>query len=203
MSGFFGLAAILGPFIGGALTDSATWRWCFGINLPLGAVTIILCAYLVRTPTEENAEPLGFLQKCQQLDLPGTTSIVAALICLLIALQWGGSAYPWNDGRIVALFVVFAVLAAAFMVIQVTTITGKARTIPSTVARNRDVWLAGSYAMCITGGIYVAILYLPVWFQTVQGYSAFSSGTMITPNDSGLCRMLRRRGRTHRGHRVL
>ena len=185
MSGFFGLAAILGPFIGGALTDRATWRWCFGINLPLGAVTIVLCAYFVRTPTEESVQPLGFLQKCQELDLPGTTSIVAALICLLIALQWGGSAYPWGDGRIIALFVVFAVLAAAFIIIQMTTITGKARTIPGSVARNRDVWLAGSYAMCITGGIYVANLYLPIWFQTVQGYSAFSSGTMITPMIAG------------------
>ena len=185
MSAAFGLAAILGPFIGGALTDKATWRWCFGINLPLGAVTIILCCFFIHTPTDESIQPLTFLEKCQQLDLPGTTSMVAALICLLIALQWGGSAYPWSDGRIIALFVVFGVLAAAFIVIQVTTITGKARTIPSTLARNRDVWLAGSYAMCITGGIYVAVLYLPVWFQTVQGYSAFSSGTMITPMIAG------------------
>lgn len=188
MSGAFGLAAILGPFIGGALTDSATWRWCFGINLPLGAVTIVLCSFFVRIPAAaaaESVQPLGFLQKCQELDLPGTASMVAALICLLIALQWGGSTYPWSDGRIIALFVVFGVLAAAFIVIQTTTIAGKARTIPSSLARNRDVWLAGSYAMCITGGIYVAVLYLPVWFQAVQGYSAFSSGTMITPMIAG------------------
>lgn len=185
MSGAFGLAAILGPFIGGALTDSATWRWCFGINLPLGAITIVLCGLFVRMPTDESIRPSGFVQKCQQLDIPGTTSMVAALICLLIALQWGGSAYPWSDGRIIALFVAFGVLATVFIVIQVTTITGKARTIPSSLARNRDVWLAGSYAMCITGGIYVAVLYLPVWFQTVQGYSAFSSGTMITPMIAG------------------
>ncbi|RYP04648.1 hypothetical protein DL765_010119 [Monosporascus sp. GIB2] len=185
MSGAFGLAAIIGPFIGGALTDNTTWRWCFGINLPLGAVTVVLCAFFVRTPTEPSVRSLSVLQKCQQLDIPGTVCMVAALICLLIALQWGGSAYPWNDGRIVALFVVFGVLAIAFVVIQMTTITGKARTIPSSLARNRDVWLSASYAMCITGGIYVAVLYLPVWFQTVHGYSAFSSGTMITPLIAG------------------
>ncbi|RYP73131.1 hypothetical protein DL771_003767 [Monosporascus sp. 5C6A] len=94
-------------------------------------------------------------------------------------------AYPWNDGRLIALFVVFGVLAIAFVVIQMTTITGKARTIPSSLARNRDFWLSASYAMSITGGIYVAVLYLPVWFQTVHGYSAFSSGTMLTPLIAG------------------
>ncbi|KAI1077143.1 MFS general substrate transporter [Whalleya microplaca] len=143
MSGAFGLAAIIGPFLGGALTDRATWRWCFGINLPLGAVTVIL------------------------------------------SLQWGGSSYPWSNSRIIALFVVFGVLAIAFVATQATSVTGKSRTVPMSILRNRDIWLAASYAMCITGGVYVAILYLPVWLQAVRGYSALSSGTMLTPLIAG------------------
>ncbi|KAK6069498.1 major facilitator superfamily transporter [Seiridium cupressi] len=164
MSGAFGLAAIIGPFLGGALTDRATWRWCFGINLPVGAVTALVCAILVRIPSEKEVAKVGILAKLLQLDLPGTVFIIASLICLLTALQWGDSTYFWNDGRIIALFLVFGILAITFVVTQTTTVTGKASLISPSLARNRDIWLAVSYAMCITGGVYVAGLYLPVWF---------------------------------------
>ncbi|KAI0169965.1 major facilitator superfamily domain-containing protein [Hypoxylon sp. FL1284] len=185
MSGAFGLAAIIGPFLGGAIADRTTWRWCFGINLPLGAVTVILCAILVRIPEEPGAHSLNISHKFKELDIPGTLCMVGALICLLMALQWGGSTYPWGDRRVIALFVVFGVLAIAFVITQSTSIFGKSRTIPTSILRNRDIWLAASYAMCMTGGIYVAILYLPVWFQWVLGYSALSSGTMLTPMIAG------------------
>ncbi|KAI0826958.1 major facilitator superfamily domain-containing protein [Hypoxylon sp. FL0890] len=185
MSGAFGLAAIIGPFLGGALVDGSTWRWCFGINLPLGAVTVVLCAMLVQIPKDSNPRVLYFVDKCRELDIPGTITLVGSLICLLIALQWGGSMYPWNNPRVIALFAVFGVLAIVFVIIQSTTIFGKSRTIPTSLLRNRDIWLAASYAMCMTGGVYVAILYLPVWFQSIRGYSALSSGTMLIPLIAG------------------
>lgn len=72
MSGAFGLAAIIGPFIGGALTDRATWRWCFGINLPLGAVIIALCALLVKIPRESDSRPTTVAGKLAELDFVGT-----------------------------------------------------------------------------------------------------------------------------------
>lgn len=72
MSAAFGLAAIVGPFLGAAILQSTTWRWCFGINLPLGAVTVLLCAILVHTPSESNGQSLSIVQKILQLDIPGT-----------------------------------------------------------------------------------------------------------------------------------
>lgn len=185
MSAAFGLAAIVGPFLGAAILQSTTWRWCFGINLPLGAVTVLLCAILVHTPSESNGQSLSIVQKILQLDIPGTVSLVASLICLLMALQWGGATYPWSNGRVIALFVVSGVSAVAFVATQTTKFAGKARTIPSSLARNRDIWLAGIYAMCITGGVYVAILFLPVWFQDVRGRSPLSSGELLTPVIAG------------------
>ncbi|KAF2967232.1 hypothetical protein GQX73_g6330 [Xylaria multiplex] len=186
MSGAFGLAAIIGPFLGGALTDRATWRWCFGINLPIGAVTIALCGLLVKLPSMETTnQSTTKLGRLAALDIPGTVSLVASLISLLIALQWGGSTYPWDDGRIIALLVVFGVLAIVFIATQATSVLGKASTIPQAVAKNRDIWFAASYAICITGGVYVAILYLPVWFQALRGNSALSSGILLTPLISG------------------
>ncbi|KAF7882636.1 uncharacterized protein EAF02_005999 [Botrytis sinoallii] len=146
----------------------------------LGAVTVILCGILVHTPSDPSAQSLSLVQKALQLDIPGTAFMVGSLICLLMALQWGGAAYPWSSGRVIALFVVFGILAIAFVATQTTKIAGKARTIPSSLARNCDIWLAGSYAMCITGGVYVPILFLPVWFQDVRGRSPLSSGELLT-----------------------
>lgn len=146
LSAVFGLAEIVAPFLGAAIFQSSTWRW-------LGAVTVILVFISVHTPLYPNTQPLSLIQKGMQLDIPGTVCLVGSLICLLMALQWGGAAYPWHDGRIIALFIVFAVLAILFVIIQVTTLTGKSQTIPSSLARNRDVWLAGSNSMCITDGV--------------------------------------------------
>ncbi|KAI1116645.1 major facilitator superfamily domain-containing protein [Nemania sp. NC0429] len=186
MSGAFGLAAIVGPFIGGALTDRATWRWCFGINLPLGVVTILLCALLVKIPGEPtDGKATSVTDKLAEMDLVGTISMIGSLLSLLIALQWGGSTYPWNNGRIIALLTVAGVLAIVFIISQATSILGKSRTIPPTIAKNRDVWLAGSYAVGITGGVYVAVLYLPVWFQGLLGKSALGAGILLIPLIAG------------------
>ncbi|KAM0165473.1 hypothetical protein ACHAPG_000144 [Botrytis cinerea] len=162
MSAAFGLAAILGPFLGAAILQSTTWRWCFGVNLPLGAVTVILCGILVHTPSEPNAHSLSLVQKVLQLDIPGTVAL-----------------------PILGIMVASGILAIAFVATQTTKIAGKARTIPSSLARSRDIWLAGSYTMCVTGGVYVAILFLPVWFQDVRGRSPLSSGELLTPLIAG------------------
>lgn len=179
MSGVFGIAAIIGPFLGGAIIGSTTWRWCFGINLPLGAVHVVICAFFVQMPAEPELASTTLAEKLRKLDIAGTALLVGGLICFLMALQWVGSMYPWNNGRIIALFVVAGVLGIAFTILQLG--SKSATTIPRTLARNRDVWLAASYAMCITGGVYTAILYMPVWFEGVRDYSALSAGTMLTP----------------------
>lgn len=179
MSGVFGVAAIVGPFIGGALTEKSTWRWCFGINLPMGFVTIVICSFLVRTPTNPLVRTMGLREKLRQFDLVGMVLLIAALVCLLLGLQWGGSTYPWSNGRVIALLVVAGVLMIGFILVQV---LGKSsKTIPPTLARSRSIWLAISYAMCMTGGVYVAILYVPIWFQAIQHQSVLSSGVMLMP----------------------
>lgn len=183
MSAVFGLAAIVGPFLGAAIIQSSTWRWCFGINLPLGVVTVVLCFILV--PNSGTDQSLTVVRKIEDLDLPGTVCMVASVICLLLALQWGGSSYPWNDGRIVALFVISGALAISFLLIQKTTWSGTANTIPRSLSRSRHIWLSAIYSMAITGGVYVAILYLPIWFQDIRGRSPLSSGVLLTPLIAG------------------
>lgn len=89
----FGLSSILGPVVGGAFTSGVSWRWCFYINLPLGAVAFAFIAVLLHVPGRETTK-LPLKEKILQLDLLGTSVFLPGTVALLLALQWGGLEYP-------------------------------------------------------------------------------------------------------------
>ncbi|KAF3941416.1 hypothetical protein ABW19_dt0207327 [Dactylella cylindrospora] len=88
----FGIASIVGPLIGGAFTSNVTWRWCFYINLPIGAVAMLVIAFCLEIP-ERDATSIPWADKLSQLDAPGTALLVPGVVCLLLALHWGGQTY--------------------------------------------------------------------------------------------------------------
>jgi MFS family permease len=91
-----GVAAIAGPLVGGALTTKVTWRWCFYINLPVGAVAILAILLFLKDPDRETTKgPLG--EKLKQLDFLGTALLVPGVICMLLSLQWGGQTYSVSE----------------------------------------------------------------------------------------------------------
>ncbi|KAF2501660.1 MFS general substrate transporter [Lophium mytilinum] len=179
INAMFGVASIAGPFIGGVFTDRATWRWCFWINLPLGAITLAVVAFCVKTPLNPAYENWTVVQKLKDFDLFGLVISISSLICLILALEWGGSIYPWSDGRVVALLVVFGVLFLVFLASQV--FFSSSRTVPAHIIRNRSVWFAALFAACSSGSMFIAITYLPIYFQAIKDASALKSGSMVTP----------------------
>lgn len=176
VGGMYGLASVAGPLLGGAFTDSsATWRWCFYINLPIGAITLVFIFFFYN-PTERarTFEDHTFMGRLRPFDLPGTFVFLPMIVCLLLALQWGGSTYPWSDGRIIALLVVFGVLLIVFITIQF--IKGDNGTVPPRVISQRTTWAASFFALCLGGAFFVFVYYVPLWFQGEKGTTAVQSG---------------------------
>lgn len=199
----YGFASIAGPLMGGAFTDNArlTWRWCFYINLPLGFVTalfVLLCVESKKTVGDEKSgSKILFLGKLKLFDFPGLVCLLAGVICLLLALQWGGTKYEWKSGRIIGLMVVAILLLAGFVGIQFR--SGEQATVPPRVFSNRNIWGSALYGSCVTGCFFVMMYYvshlshfslsrailtrfqIPIWFQAVKGASAITSGVMNIP----------------------
>jgi hypothetical protein len=102
-----------------------------------------------------------------------------AIICLLLALQWGGTTYEWSNGRIIALFVVFGVLISIFIFVQFK--QGDNGTVPPRIIKMRSVWTAAWFSFGTGAAFLLSVYFLPIWFQAVKGASAVNSGLMNLP----------------------
>ncbi|KAJ5096909.1 MFS transporter [Penicillium angulare] len=183
VSSMHAIASVAGPILGGVFTDRLTWRWCFYINLPFGGFAVILIL-LCLPANSSSVIRLSWREQLKQFDLPGFVILAPSVICLVLALQWGGTTYPWNSGRVIALFVVFGVLFIAFLGIQVW--QGERATVPPRVIKNRNIWGATWYGGFMGAGMFIVIYYLPIWFQAVKGTSAEQSGIDNLPSLVGM-----------------
>lgn len=147
------------------MTDHASWRWCFYINLPLGGVTAIGLLTLLKLPPKETTQktPLDIIL---ELDPFGTLLFVPAIICLLLALQWGGVTYDWSSGRIVVLFVVFGIAVVSFIALQI--ILRDRATIPADIARQQTIAFASFFGIRMGGSFFIMIYYIPIWVKNID-----------------------------------
>jgi MFS family permease len=149
----YGIACVVGPLLGGVFTDKLTWRWYFWINLPIGGATFAMILFFLDELRNITTNPGVLKAKFLQLDLPGTRALFPAVVCLLLALQSGGTRWVWNSGPVIVLFILGFILFGVFIALQVW--KGDNATLPPRVLMQRSISSATLFSLCVSASLQV------------------------------------------------
>lgn len=165
----FGLASIVGPTLGGWITDNWGWRWVFYVNMPVGVVAILTAGIVM---------PKIVIRRQHIIDYLGVVTLIAGAVPLLLAFSWAGTQYAWGSWQVIGSFIFSAVMLVIFVLVELRA----AEPIISPQLFKNSIFTISTIAMfLVSAGMFGAILYLPLFVQGVLGNSATDSGVVLTP----------------------
>ncbi|MDT0571275.1 MFS transporter [Streptomyces sp. DSM 3412] len=170
----FGATSVLGPLLGGLFTEHLSWRWVFYVNLPVGAVALVVIAAVLRIPRRSERHVIDYL---------GTFLIASVATCLVLVASLGGTTWDWNSPQIIGLSVLAVLLVAAFVAAER---RAAEPVLPLKLFRVRTFTLSAVISFVVGFAMFGAMTYLPTFLQVVHGISPTMSGVHMLPMVFGL-----------------
>jgi EmrB/QacA subfamily drug resistance transporter len=168
------VALIAGPLLGGFFSDDLSWRWIFYLNIPIGAAAVAVVAARLRLPRPASSA---------RVDITGGILAAALTTAIMLLTTWGGTSYAWTSPAILALIAGSIALLVAYL-------TAEHRAAepltPLHLFRNGVFTIASAQFLLSTLVLFVGMLYVPLFMQTVQHHSAFVAGLYDIPLLVGL-----------------
>ncbi|KAK4031534.1 hypothetical protein C8A01DRAFT_42020 [Parachaetomium inaequale] len=165
----------IGPWVGGEIIATTTWRWVFYINLPVGGAAMVMIFFFLRVQHNRSQTAL---QKLLRIDYVGNLILVGSTVTILYALTYGGTKYPWSAAEILAPLV----LGLAGLVLFMWYETKAAEpVVPPALFNNRTTTIIFAATFLNSALVYWIIFFLPVYFQAVLGFSAARAGVLLLP----------------------
>ncbi len=164
-----GFATIVGPLLGGWITDSIGWRWTFYVNLPVGAISVAFALI---------ALPKHVQRRKHSIDYLGTTLLIIASMALLLGFSWAGSEYPWTSPVVLGLLIFSVATWAVFVIWELR--AGEPVVNPR-LFKNSSFTISVSAGFLQTAVLFGLVTFLPLFVQGVMGRTATNSGTVLMP----------------------
>ncbi|RYJ24140.1 putative exporter [Streptomyces sp. L-9-10] len=170
MAGVMALAMIGGPLVGGTITDHLGWRWSFYINLPLGALALVMITAVLHLPAKDRTKA--------KVDYLGAALLTVGITAIVLVTTWGGTEYAWSSAMIMELIAIGVVSLVAFVFVQTRV---PEPIMPLHIFRSRNFSLMSVIGFLTGFVMFGAVLFLPLYQQAVQGASATNSGLLLLP----------------------
>jgi EmrB/QacA subfamily drug resistance transporter len=170
----FAVASVAGPLLGGFFVDQVSWRWVFYVNMPVGALAILIVIFRLHLHTPHTRHHIDYL---------GATLLTGGVGALILLTTWGGNQYPWGSSTIVGLGIAGVALLATFVWQER---RAAEPIVPLTLFRSNVFNVSSAMAMTIGMAMFGAIIFIPLYLQLVYGASATASGLRMLPLMLGL-----------------
>ncbi len=178
MGALFGVAAIVGPLLGGWFTDHLTWRWAVWLNVPIGAAAFAVAWFALRLPSHRSGRPV---------DVPGIVLMTVATAGLVLVTSWTSLVddrhYDWSDPRLLGLAALTLLAAVAFVMVE---LRAPEPLLPMHLFRNRTFTIATLVGVVIGAGMFAALSFLPTFLQMSTGAGVTESGLLMLPMMAGV-----------------